>query len=140
MSILQSFENWLSTFTAEAEADLLKFAINVRHGIEVAETDIAKGAAWLTANLPQMLTFLAEVESVVAALAGAGVNTAAAGAIVAQALKLSQDAGAALTAYNADIAAGKSQAQALADADAAFVNAKAAAAQAATALLALPKK
>lgn len=134
-----SIITWFQSFTSIAEADLMKLAVNIKQDIQVAESDLAKGAAWLTANLPTVLNYLSEVEAVLAALAGSGVTiTPAASTALATALKLGADAAASLAAYTADINAGKPQTIALADAYAAFVNAKGAAAQAAVAALSLP--
>ena len=139
-SFSQQVSNFFARFASEAEADVLKVVAGVKHGIAVAETDLVKADAWLVSNLPQIITFMTSVETVIATLTGAGVPIpAATGAVIAEALKYGANAGTALAAYNADIAAGKSQAQALADAYAAFVAANAAAADAAAAIISIPK-
>jgi hypothetical protein len=140
-SVFQQVSDFFAKFASEAEADVLKVVASAKHGLAVAETDLVKADAWLVSNLPQIVSFLTSVESVLATLTGAGIPLpAGTGAVIAEALKYGADAGAALKAYNDDIAAGKSQAQALADAYAAFVTAKAAAANAAQAIIALPTK
>jgi hypothetical protein len=138
MNILQSLETWVSAQNAVLEAKAVQLAINIKHDVQVAESDISAVLAYMTAHLPQVVGFLGQVSSMIAILAGIpGVNTAAAAGAVTAALKVTSDAGAALAAYNADIAAGKSQAIALADLVAAFMEAKTAASSAASATIAI---
>jgi hypothetical protein len=140
-TVVQQVQDFFAKFASEAEADVLRVVTALKHGIAVIETDLVKADAWITSNLPQVITFLASVESTLAILTGAGIPVpAATAAIVAEALKYGVDASNALAAYNSDLAAGKSQTQALADAYAAFVTAKAAGAEAAAALIAVPAK
>jgi hypothetical protein len=137
----QQVSDFFAKFASEAEADVLRVVASVKAGIAVAETDLVKADAWITSNLPQIITFLTSVESTLAIITGAGIPIpAGTAAIVAEALKYGVDASNALAAYNADLAAGKSQTLALADAYAAFVAAKAAGANAAAALIAVPAK
>jgi hypothetical protein len=138
MNILQSLETWVSAQNAALEAKAVQLAINIKHDIQVAESDISAVLAYMTAHLPQVVGFLGQVSSMIAILGGIpGVSTASAAAAVTAALKVTSDAGAALQAYNADIAAGKSQAVALADLVAAFMEAKTAASSAAGATIAI---
>lgn len=140
-TVLQSVQNFFAKFTSEAEADVLRVVASIKADIAVAETDLVKADAWVTSNLPQIITFLTSIESTLAILTGVGIPIPSSTAvIVAEALKYGVDASNALAAYNADLAAGKSQTQALADAYAAFVAAKAAAANAAQALISIPAK
>lgn len=141
MSILpQNVQNFFAKFSSVAEADVLRIVASIKADIAVIETDLIKAEAWVTSNLPQIITFLTSIETTLAILTGAGVPIpASTGALVAEALKYGIDASNALATYNADIAAGKSQAQSLADAYAAFVSAKAAGAEAAAALITVTK-
>lgn len=137
---LQSLETWVSAQSAAIEAKLVTDAASIKNGIAVANADIVAGLAYIGAHLPQIETFLQTVATAVTILSGGGIPTATAASAIASALQLSAQAGAGLAAYNADIAAGKSQLVAYADLIAAFMNAKAAASTAAAATVSVPAK
>jgi hypothetical protein len=140
-SRINSFETWIRSFTAEAEADVAKVALLIKQGVIVAAADLEKFETWLSSNLPQIVSFLLSIESMLATLTGFGVVIPpVAAAAVQEALQLGQLTGQALATYNADIAAGKSQTTALVDAYSAYLTAKAAAANATQALLSVPPK
>lgn len=123
---IATMETTVSGWVMQIEANLVVVATNTRNGVQVAEADINAGLAFMTAHLPQIEGFLQTVATVVGDLSGEGAATSAAMTAVADALALSQQAGVSLAAYNADIAAGKSQTVAYADLVSAFMTASAA--------------
>ncbi len=125
-----SLESLVSTWNSEIEANLIVVATDIAKGVQVAEDDINAGLAYMTAHLPQIESFLQTVATVVGTLTGTGAATSAAMTAVTDALSLSAQAGVSLTAYNADIAAGKPQTVAYADLVSAFMTAKSASAAA----------
>lgn len=125
-----SLETMVSAWNQQIEAKIAIVAATIVHDGQVLESDITAGLAYMTAHLPQIEAGLKTVAEAVSILPGIGSPSSEAMTAIADALVVTQTAGVALAAYNADMAAGKPQIVAYADLAAAFLNAKQASAQA----------